>query len=137
MKKQMVFVGILVMALLVFGIMGCKTDGVGDDGDDGIGDDGRDAKVTKFEGTWKDSVGAEYVFANDTWKILNRPGKTVIPSGTFTFTDEPALIEFTSTGDGGSGHWRYSYEFKSSNTILNFSGSGGPSDSTGDFTKQP
>jgi hypothetical protein len=46
---------------------------------------------------------------------------------------------FTNTA-GGSGGFRYTYEFKNNNSILNFTeitGSRGPAQSTGDFTKQP
>jgi hypothetical protein len=129
-KRCKIFLSGILALVLVFGFVavGCATST-----DSGGGDGGNMA--TKFEGSWiNNSTQSEYVFINNTWR-LNRSGRNNI-SGTFTFADEPAQIQFTTTS-GGSGGFSYLYEFKDDGTILSLSGNNGPGNSTGDFTKQP
>jgi hypothetical protein len=122
-KRFFIMASFILMSWLIFA--GCATAGSGSTSNG-------EQNPAKFEGTWINEQGIKYIFTDKTWQLI-RPGRTD-NSGTFTFTD--ISIRFIAVA-GGSGAWSYTYEFKNDDTVLSFTGSNGPAQSTGDFTKQP
>jgi hypothetical protein len=92
-------------------------------------------QTEKFEGTWISNDGVKYVFTDNNWQLLNRPGEDDI-SGTFIFTENPNRIRFTATA-GWIGSWTYEYELQNDNSIISLTATGGsyPESSTGDFAE--